>query len=41
METARATPADAAVRDSKNPGGAALAIPRAAWSSFVTTVTAG
>ncbi|MCC3768701.1 DUF397 domain-containing protein, partial [Streptomyces sp. UNOC14_S4] len=29
---------DAAVRDSKNPDGAALAIPRPAWSSFITSV---
>ncbi len=27
------------VRDSKNPGGAALAVPTPAWRAFLTTLT--
>lgn len=31
----------AAVRDSKNPAGGALIVPRAAWASFLAEVTRG
>ncbi|RLU90516.1 DUF397 domain-containing protein [Streptomyces griseocarneus] len=42
VETAPATPALAVpVRDSKNPGGRALAIPHPAWSSFISNVKVG
>ncbi|MCD9872317.1 DUF397 domain-containing protein [Streptomyces guryensis] len=36
LEAARPTPGGIAIRDSKNPTGPALLLPRAAWTTFVT-----
>ncbi|NUQ97027.1 MAG: DUF397 domain-containing protein [Streptomyces sp.] len=36
VEAARPTPSAIAVRDSKNPTGPALLLPRAVWTTFLT-----
>jgi hypothetical protein len=41
VEVAGALPGIVAVRDSKNPGGPALAVSRAGWAAFTATVKAG
>lgn len=40
LEVRDGVPATVPVRDSKNPSGPVLSIPAAAWSGFITAVTA-
>ena len=41
VEVARNLPGVVAVRDSKDPGGPALALPPAAWAAFTAAVRSG